>query len=79
MDTLTSVLGGVTIFAILGNLAKNLQQDIGEVVKDSMGLAFITYPEAISKISKTLNDAGYWPQVREALNFRSFSSIKLFR
>lgn len=65
MDTFTSLLGGFTIFAILGNLANNINQEIKDVVKDSMGLAFITYPEAISKIGKTLSNAGYWPQVRE--------------
>lgn len=63
MDTFTSILGGFTIFAILGNLAKNVNKDISEVVKDSMGLAFITYPEAISKIGKSLSNAGYLPQV----------------
>lgn len=63
MDTFTSILGGFTIFAILGNLAKNVNKPISEVVKDSMGLAFITYPEAISKIGTSLGNAGYLPQV----------------
>ena len=64
MDTFSSVLGGITIFAVLGNLAHNLNQDISTVVKSSMGLAFVTYPEAISKLSTTLAHAGYLPQVR---------------
>lgn len=63
MDTITSVLGGFTIFAILGNLARNTNKDISEVVKGSVGLAFITYPEAISKIGTSISNAGYWPQV----------------
>lgn len=67
MDTFTSILGGFTIFAILGNLAKNVNKDISEVVKDSMGLAFITYPEALSKIAKSIGNAGYLPQVSELL------------
>lgn len=51
MDTFTSLLGGITIFAILGNLAYNLGiEDIGKVVKSGSGLAFISYPDAISKI-----------------------------
>lgn len=58
MDTFTSLLGGVTIFAILGNLAHNLgTTDIASVVKSGSGLAFISYPDAISKID-------WVPQVR---------------
>lgn len=50
LDTLTSLLGGVTIFAILGNLAHNLQiENIRDVVRSGTGLAFISYPDAISK------------------------------
>lgn len=50
IDTLTSLIGGFTIFAILGNLAHNLGiEDIGDVVKSGTGLAFISYPDAISK------------------------------
>ncbi|KAH8292710.1 hypothetical protein KR018_004084, partial [Drosophila ironensis] len=50
LDTLTSLLGGITIFAILGNLAHNLKIDnIREVVRSGTGLAFISYPDAISK------------------------------
>lgn len=42
IDTLTSLIGGMTIFAILGNLAHNLGIDkISEVVKSGTGLAFI--------------------------------------
>lgn len=51
LDTITSLLAGVTIFAILGNLAHNLGiKDIRKVVKSGTGLAFISYPDAISKI-----------------------------
>ncbi|XP_030382020.1 sodium-dependent nutrient amino acid transporter 1 [Scaptodrosophila lebanonensis] len=50
LDTLTSLLGGVTIFAILGNLAYNLKIDnIQDVVRSGTGLAFISYPDAIAK------------------------------
>lgn len=42
IDTLTSLIGGFTIFAILGNLAHNLGiENIGDVVKSGTGLAFI--------------------------------------
>ncbi|XP_034489677.1 sodium-dependent nutrient amino acid transporter 1 [Drosophila innubila] len=50
LDTLTSLLGGITIFAILGNLAHNLQiENIRDVIRSGTGLAFISYPDAISK------------------------------
>nr|AAM13400.1 amino acid transporter [Aedes aegypti] len=50
LDTFTSLLGGMTIFSILGNLAHNLGiEDISKVVKSGTGLAFISYPDAIAK------------------------------
>ena len=47
MDTFTSMLAGVTIFAILGNLALTSDRPFEKVVQGD--LAFISYPEAISK------------------------------
>lgn len=50
LDTFTSLLGGFTMFGILGNLAHNLGiKDIDAVVRSGTGLAFISYPDAISK------------------------------
>ena len=49
MDTFTSLLAGITIFAILGNLAHESGKPISEVVDGGTGLAFVSYPEAISK------------------------------
>ncbi|XP_037946221.1 sodium-dependent nutrient amino acid transporter 1-like isoform X1 [Teleopsis dalmanni] len=50
LDTCTSLLSGFTIFGILGNLAHEIgTTDIGSVVKGGTGLAFISYPDAISK------------------------------
>lgn len=64
MDTFTSILGGFTIFAILGNLAHNIdEKDVRKVVKETFGLAFISYPEAIAKIKKSLDNAWIIPQV----------------
>jgi len=51
MDTFTSLLAGVTIFSILGNLAYESGKSIDEVAKDAgggAGLAFIAYPSAIA-------------------------------
>ena len=38
-------------FSILGNMAYNLQTTVPEVVNNGFGLAFIAYPDALSKIS----------------------------
>lgn len=50
LDTITSLIAGITIFGILGNLAYNLNvTDIKEVVRSGAGLAFVSYPDAIAK------------------------------
>lgn len=50
LDTFTSLLAGITIFGILGNLAHNLKaENISDVVRGGTGLAFISYPDAIAK------------------------------
>lgn len=68
LDTFTSLLAGLTIFAILGNLAHNLGvDDISKVVKSGTGLAFISYPDAISKIQ-------FVPQVTRIVFVRNSSS-----
>lgn len=52
MDTVTSLIAGITIFGILGNLAHNLNvSNIDEVVRSGTGLAFISYPDAIAKFN----------------------------
>ncbi|CAG0913002.1 unnamed protein product [Notodromas monacha] len=49
MDTFTSILAGLSIFAIIGNLAHESGGQVEDVVKGGAGLAFISYPEAIAK------------------------------
>ncbi|XP_020281646.1 sodium-dependent nutrient amino acid transporter 1-like isoform X2 [Pseudomyrmex gracilis] len=52
LDTFTSLLAGFTIFGILGNLAHELgTDDISSVVQSGTGLAFISYPDAITKVN----------------------------
>lgn len=69
LDTFTSLLAGITIFAILGNLAHNLNIDnIGEVVKSGVGLAFVSYPDAIAKFD-------FVPQVNIVHVFHYFYDI----
>ena len=50
LDTFTSLLAGTTIFGILGHLAHQLGiEDVSQVVQHGPGLAFISYPAAISQ------------------------------
>nr|ALE20589.1 nutrient amino acid trasporter 2 [Leptinotarsa decemlineata] len=53
LDTFTSLLSGVTIFGILGNLAYEMNIPPNEVLSagGGTGIAFISYPDAISKFS----------------------------
>jgi solute carrier family 6 (neurotransmitter transporter, glycine) member 5/9 len=50
MDYITSLLAGLIIFAILGHLAHVMEiEDIQQVTTSFMALAFVAYPETISK------------------------------
>jgi solute carrier family 6 (neurotransmitter transporter, glycine) member 5/9 len=70
MDTFTSILGGFTTFAILGNLANRTEKHIKDVIKESsFGLAFITYPESISKIASHLPPGSVWPSIMAIMFF----------
>jgi len=44
----TSFLGGFAVFTVLGYLAKVSGVEVGNVVKDGISLAFVTYPTAIA-------------------------------
>lgn len=51
LDFLTSIIAGVVIFSILGELKREAGlSDITEVVKGGTGLAFIAYPDALSRL-----------------------------
>ncbi|XP_037555084.1 sodium-dependent proline transporter-like isoform X1 [Dermacentor silvarum] len=47
-DLITSLLGGIAIFAVLGHMSLELQVPIEEVAKAGQGLAFVIYPEALT-------------------------------
>ncbi|KAG5342732.1 NAAT1 protein, partial [Acromyrmex heyeri] len=52
LDTFTSLIAGCTIFGILGNLAHEMNtKDIAKVVRGGIGLAFISYPDALSRFT----------------------------
>jgi len=57
----TSFLGGFAIFSILGNMAHVMQKTVDEVVESGPGLAFKTYPVALSMMP--------WPNMFNALFF----------
>jgi len=61
-DTFTSILAGTVIFAILGHLSYELGLPVKDVVKSGAGLAFVSYPEVISKFD-------FAPQVFAVLFF----------
>ncbi|XP_041837048.1 sodium- and chloride-dependent neutral and basic amino acid transporter B(0+) [Melanotaenia boesemani] len=46
----TSVLAGFAIFSILGHMAHIYKIPVQNVVKEGFGLAFIAYPDALSKL-----------------------------
>ncbi|XP_073324148.1 sodium- and chloride-dependent neutral and basic amino acid transporter B(0+)-like [Pagrus major] len=50
VNHVTSVFAGIAIFSILGHMAYLYGKPIGAVVKEGFGLAFIAYPEALSKL-----------------------------
>lgn len=43
-----SFFAGFAVFGTLGYMAETLNKPVSEVVKESIGLAFVTYPQAIS-------------------------------
>jgi SNF family Na+-dependent transporter len=51
LDFLTSIIAGIVIFSILGQLKLEAGLDnIDDVIKGGQGLAFIAYPEALSRL-----------------------------
>ncbi|KAI6181637.1 Snf-9 [Aphelenchoides besseyi] len=49
-DGFMSMFGGTAVFSVLGFMAKQLNSNIDDVVQSGTGLAFIAYPEAMSRM-----------------------------
>ncbi|XP_022100984.1 sodium- and chloride-dependent glycine transporter 2-like isoform X2 [Acanthaster planci] len=50
LNSASSIFGGVVIFSILGFMAEKQGLEVRDVVSQGFGLAFIAYPEAVSKM-----------------------------
>lgn len=49
-NILTSFFAGLVIFCIIGFLAHELRVDVDKVVDQGAGLAFIVYPEVVTRL-----------------------------
>uniref|UniRef100_A0A914Z024 Uncharacterized protein n=1 Tax=Panagrolaimus superbus TaxID=310955 RepID=A0A914Z024_9BILA len=49
-DGLMSLFGGLSVFSVLGFMSKQLNVPIDEVIQSGTGLAFVAYPEAMSRL-----------------------------
>jgi len=68
----TSFLAGFAVFSVLGFLAFKEGKPVGEVVSGGSGLAFVTYPTAISKLRVLGN---FWPPFVAILFFITLLSL----
>ena len=50
INCMTSIIGGFVIFGVIGHLAHLTGKPIDEVVDSGPGLAFVVYPDALSKM-----------------------------
>lgn len=50
VDFLTSIMCGITVFAVIGHLAHDMNTTMDKVIKSGMSLAFISYPHVLATI-----------------------------
>ncbi|XP_043280537.1 sodium-dependent nutrient amino acid transporter 1-like isoform X3 [Venturia canescens] len=79
LDTFTSLMSGFTIFGILGNLAHEMgTDDISTVVRSGTGLAFISYPDAISKFTVLPQVSGLFERFIRSFSRRFIFTVGFF-
>ena len=49
-NVLTSIFAGFVIFSVIGYLAHELNVEVGKVVEEGVGLAFMVYPEVVARL-----------------------------
>ncbi|XP_064627446.1 sodium-dependent proline transporter-like [Lineus longissimus] len=49
-NSMTSIYAGFAVFAVIGYMAQEIGMPVDQVIKSGPGLAFIVYPEALSKL-----------------------------
>ncbi|XP_046387428.1 sodium- and chloride-dependent GABA transporter 1-like [Ischnura elegans] len=69
VNCFTSVLGGFSVFAVLGFLAHHMSVSVPDVVESGPGLAFVAYPEALLHMPQ--------PQLWAVLFFFMFCCLAL--
>ena len=72
----TSFFAGFAVFSVLGFLAFKNGMPVSDVVKGGGGLAFITYPAAITKMGDL---GGVWPPLIGGLFFFALLTLNHFR
>ena len=61
LDTATSIISGLVIFSVLGAMSHETGIPVKDIVKGGPGLAFVAYPEALSRLP--------WPHLWSILFF----------
>ncbi|XP_075552641.1 sodium- and chloride-dependent GABA transporter 1-like [Dermacentor variabilis] len=54
VNPMTSLLSGTVIFTVLGHMASVAGKSVGDVVKSGPGLAFLVYPEVVTRMPASM-------------------------